>query len=261
MRKVLGLVGATLLFAGPALAADLGKPPAYKAPPLAPVFSWTGCYIGANAGGASSKSNFSTGIDPGTHLGVPANLAAVSAAGTGSASDTGFIGGGQVGCNFQSGQFVIGVEGDFDYFGTESTLSGSGVLTTRDPFAITNSVKTNWLATVRPRAGIAFGPSLLYVTGGVAFTDIKYTQSYADTLFDAVGGSSVSETKVGWTVGGGWEYAFAPNWSFKAEYLFAKFSSVSTSGLIVSTTGGTNVLNGSADLQAHIGRVGLNYKF
>jgi outer membrane immunogenic protein len=260
MRKVLGFVGATLLLAGPAVAADLAvKAP--RAAPLAPVFSWTGCYIGANVGGASSKSNFSTSVDPGTHLGNPANLAAVSAAGTGSATDTGFMGGGQVGCNFQSGQWVIGIEGDFDAFDTNPTLSGGGVLTTGDLFAISNSVKTSWLATVRPRAGIAFGPSLLYVTGGVAFTDIKYTQSYADTLFNAVGASSVSQTKAGWTVGAGWEYAFAPNWSFKAEYLYVKFNSVSADGLIVSQTGGQNVLHGSADLQSHIGRVGLNFHF
>jgi hypothetical protein len=139
--------------------------------------------------------------------------------------------------------------------------TGTGVLTTGDTFAITNSVKTSWLATVRPRVGVAIDRSLLYVTGGLAVTNISYTQTYADTLFAAVGSSSASQTKSGWTIGAGWEYAFTNNWSAKIEYLYAQFSSLDAIGGIVSTTGGTNVLHGSVDLRENIVRVGLNYRF
>jgi outer membrane immunogenic protein len=264
-RLLLSTIAFIAAAAAPALAADLPVKavPQYQYVPPQPLapFSWTGCYIGGNVGGADSRSGFITNIVPGTHLTLPANISAVDAAGTGSASNSGFIGGGQIGCNYQVNQFVIGIEGDFDSLGTKPTLNGSGVLTTGDTFNIINSVRTNWLATVRPRVGIAVDHSLFYVTGGAAFANFNYTQSYTDTLFAASGASSVSTTKSGWTVGGGWEYAFAPHWSVKAEYLFARFTSVSTTGTVVSTTGNSNVLNGSADLQTHIGRVGLNYRF
>ena len=92
MRKVLGLVGATLLFAGPALAADLGRPPPLKAAPLLPVFSWTGLYLGVHGGyGWSSSDVFG--------LGVLNNL-------------KGGFAGGQIGYNYQINNFVLGIEGD-----------------------------------------------------------------------------------------------------------------------------------------------------
>jgi outer membrane immunogenic protein len=261
--KIASLAAAAIAFGGVqmASAADM----AVKARPMvAPVttYTWTGCYIGVNAGAGWSRSSFDSVMDPGTHLGLAANVAAVSAAGTGSARDDGnFIGGGQIGCNWQTGSWVIGIEGDFDAFRADPTLVGTGVLTTGDTFVITNSVTTNWLATVRPRLGWAFDRSLLYITGGLAVTNIKYTQTYADTLFAAAGTSSSSQTKAGWTIGGGWEYAFTNNWSMKAEYLFVHFSSVSTGGIVVSTSGGTNALSGTADLREHIARIGLNYRF
>jgi outer membrane immunogenic protein len=271
-----------VLVSGPGIAADF-------APPVpVPTFSWTGCYIGGNLGGGWSYSKFDTVMDPGTHLDlllpgvlvVPGavNVAAVSAAGTGSANDNGtFVGGGQVGCNWQSGYFVVGLEGDIDAFRANSTLVAPGSLTGLInvpnvglvpfgfPFTITNSVSTTWLATVRPRVGVAYGHGLLYVTGGVAVTNLRYSQTYSDALFfgalAGVGASSVSQTKVGWTVGGGWEYAFTDNWSVKAEYLYVRFSSISTVGTVVDTLGRTNVLHGTADLQENIFRVGLNYRF
>jgi outer membrane immunogenic protein len=263
MKKVLFAIAALsgLATAGSASAADLPL----KAPmaPVAPLFSWTGCYVGANGGGTSNDTNFTTSMDPGTHLGNPANLAAVGAAGTGSALDGGALIGGQAGCNWQTGQFVIGLEGDFDYEVLQPTpvLNGTGVLTTGDTFATTDTLKTKWLATVRPRAGFALDRNLFYVTGGVAFRSVTLTQTYNDTLFNAVGGSSASASQTGWTVGGGWEYAFERNVSFKIEYLYAKFPTINALGTIVSATGASNVLHGSADLASHIGRVGLNYRF
>lgn len=232
-----------------------------KAPIMPAPFSWTGCYIGANAGAAWSHTDFTSTMDTGTHLGLPANLATVGNAGTGSAKETGFIGGGQVGCNWQTGAIVFGVEGDFNAFTPETTLSGSGVLTTGDTFAIDNSVKARWLATVRPRIGYAFDRSLIYVTGGLAVANLRYTQTYSDTLFSGFGTSETTSTKAGWTVGGGWEYAFDNHWSAKLEYLYASFPSIDTVTNVSSTTGGTNTLHGSAEVHSHIVRVGLNYRF
>jgi hypothetical protein len=147
-----------LILAGSATAADVpAKTPAAmpaKAP-AAPAYSWTGCYLGANTGGAAGGSDFATSVSPGTHLVNPTDLAAVDAAGTGSANDSRFIGGGQVGCNWQTGTLVFGVEGDLDSFSTRSMSPVNGMLTAPDAFTITNSVKTNWLGTGRRRRSIA----------------------------------------------------------------------------------------------------------
>ena len=263
MRQIItALLSASVLSvacASGALAADMpAKAPVYKV--SAPVaYNWTGCYIGLNAGGAWSRSNFTTVVDPGSHLGAPANLAATSAAGTGSANDSGFIGGGQVGCNLQSGQWVFGLEADFDGITSKPTLNGSGVLTTGDTFTMSNSVKPSWLATVRPRVGFAFDRSLLYATGGLAVTRFKYNQTYFDTLFNTTGTFDTSATKTGWTVGAGWEYAWLPKWTVKLEYLYARFNTTGATGLFFNP-GGQNVVHGTADLKEHIIRVGLNYK-
>lgn len=252
-----------------ASAADLSARMATKAAIVAPVgaYNWTGCYIGGNAGGGTSHSNFTTlvtaGPPGGNHLGAQSR-ANVNAAAPGSADDAGFMGGGQVGCNWQTGRIVFGIEGDFDYFGTEPSLTRNGVVSDNvTPFTITNSVKTNWLATVRPRVGLAFDRSILYLTGGLAIANLRYTQSFSDLLPDGIGGSSASKTQLGWTVGGGMEYALTNSLSVKGEYLYAQFSSLAAVGSITTVAIGpfTNGLQGTADLKTHIVRVGVNYHF
>ena len=118
--------------------------------------------------------------------------------------------------------WVLGLEGDFEYFDARSSLSGTGILTTGDPVTVTNSVKSSWLATIRPRFGYAWNRTLVYVTGGAAFSDLRYTQSIVTTLAAATGALAVSSTRVGWTVGAGFEYAVTNNWSIKAEYLYTQ---------------------------------------
>jgi len=246
------------LLAGSAMAADLPL----KAAPTAPAYSWSGCYIGVNGGGAASGSDTATSVDPGTHLVNPADLATVGSAGTGSANGDNFIGGGQAGCNWQTGTMVLGLEGDWDYVPTTTLLSPiGGTLSTGDTFSLTNSVKTNWLATIRPRVGVAVDRNLAYVTGGAAFAEYSLTQTYADTIASAVGSSSVSRTVIGWTAGAGLETAVTNNVTLKVEYLFAQFPSIAATGAILGTDGGTNVLHGSADLTVQTLRIGMNYKF
>jgi outer membrane immunogenic protein len=107
------------LFAAPAIAmasllaitstAVLAADMPVKAP-AAPAHNWTGCYVGVNGSGAASGSNFTGRVDPGSHLIDPGDLAAVGAAGTGSANQGGFVAGGQVGCNLQTGTLAFGVE-------------------------------------------------------------------------------------------------------------------------------------------------------
>jgi len=231
-------------------------------PPKAPALSWSGCYVGVNGGLGVSGSDFTSRVDPGTHLIDPADLATVGATGIGSANDNGFIGGGQAGCNFQTGAFVAGIEGDWDYFHSNPTFTNpNGVLGTGDTVTVTQSLRTNSLATIRPRLGIVSDRSLIYATGGVAFAKVSYTQSYTDTLNAASGAAAASSTLVGWTAGAGWEWAWTDHVSVKTEYLFAKFPTLNGLGGIVDNAGGTNTLHGTADVTIQTVRLGVNYRF
>lgn len=245
--------------AAPASAADLPVKAAH-AHPTAP--SWTGCYLGLNAGGAASGTDFRTSVDPGTHLVDPADLTTAAATGTGSGNDPGFIGGVQAGCNYQTGTFVAGIEGDWDYFRSKPSFTNpNGVLTTADTMTLTQSLRTDSLATIRPRIGIVSDRSLIYATGGVAFAHVQYTQAYLDTLNAAAGAASASSTLVGWTAGAGWEWAWTDHVSVKTEYLFAKFPTLNALGTIADNAAGTNTLRGSPNLTIQTVRLGLNYRF
>ena len=240
------------------MAADM----AVKAPPE-PAYQWTGCYVGVNAGAAASGTNFGTTVDPGTHL-LGDDPGVVSGDGTGSANAGAFIGGGQTGCNFQTGMAFIGLEGDFDYFrSTPRFINDTNTLSDgATPFTITQSLTTDYLATIRPRVGIAADRNLFYVTGGAAFTRVSYSESYFDGAAPAGAGvASVSKTLIGWTAGAGWEYALAQHWTFRAEYLFAQFPTVTAVSAITDGAGGSNALHGSADLTIQVLRAGLNLKF
>jgi outer membrane immunogenic protein len=241
-------------------AADL--PMKMKAPAPSP-YNWSGCYVGFNAGAGGSGTNLTSSVGAGTHL-SDADAALVGGAGTGSGDATGFLGGGQAGCNWQSGMIVYGLEGDLDYFHSNpqfindtNTLS-DGVT----PFTVSQSLKTDFFATVRPRIGIAADRNLGYITGGAAFSHASYTQSYVDGAAPAGAGTATgSKALIGWTVGAGWEHAFADHWTFKFEYLYTGFPTTSASGVIADSAGGTNPLHGSADLVVQSLRAGVNYKF
>jgi outer membrane immunogenic protein len=125
-------------------------------------------------------------------------------------------------------------------------------------FTINQSVKTDWLFTARPRIGWTVDNWLLYVTGGLAVTELKYANTFTDTFGPAFESGSVSQTKVGWVVGESVEYGLTRNWSVKAEYLYIDFGDVSSSGVISTET---DTLSHSADLKANIVRGGINYRF
>jgi outer membrane immunogenic protein len=210
--------------AATAKAADL--PPRYLPPPRAPVFvpffTWTGFYLGINAGyafGDTRWTNTLTGLS------------------TGDFNTDGFIVGGTAGYNWQLGSAIFGIEGDFDW----SNVKGATNLNC----APNCETRTTWFATARGRIGYAFDRFLPYFTGGAAFADVK---------LQGTGITAHSDTQIGWTVGVGLEYAFLPNWTTKIEYLYADLGTVNcpaASCLVpIETT-----------LKLNIVRAGLNYKF
>jgi outer membrane immunogenic protein len=261
LAAVLAIAAATPL-ALPSTAADAADMPA-KAP-AARTYNWGGCYIGLNGGGAESGSDFTTTVGPGAHL-TPADAALVVEGGTSSANSPNFVGGGQAGCNWVSGTLVYGLEGDVDYFRSNPQII-NGTATLSDgvtSFTVGQSLTTNYLATVRPRLGVAADRNLFYVTGGAAFTKASYTQTYFDALVPSgTGVATGSKSLVGWTVGAGWEYAWADNWTFRLEYLFTNFPGTTNGvGAITDAAGRTNPFQGSTDLVIQTARAGVNFKF
>jgi outer membrane immunogenic protein len=282
-KALLAMIALAALMAAPAKAADLARPaPVYVAPApvLVAVYSWSGIYIGINAGGAWGKSN-----DPTTTVFSPvgyfasSTVQAINSAGALTTDPRGFIGGAQAGFNWQSGSLVAGLEGDFNYFGLRGSSTGTGIYPCCSPatFAVTTSVKADWLATIRGRLGIANNNWLFYVTGGAAFTSLKGDFTFSDNCgnFGTCNGPggpnaaeavSISNTKAGWTVGGGIEAGLSGAWTVKAEYLYVDFGSVSAVGLIttpgvVAFGSNNNPFTHSVDLKTHILRLGLNYRF
>ena len=244
-----------------AVAADMSMPT--KAEP-APAYQWSGCYVGGNAGYGGPGVNFSTTVIPFTYLDAT-DSGWVNTSGGGSRNQTDFVGGGHVGCNWQTGTLVLGLEGDFDWLhsnpnytnNTNTLIDRAGV-----PFAIGQSLTTNYLTTVRPRIGIAADRNLAYITGGVAFTNANYSETYSDGN-GATGFASTSKSLVGWAAGAGWEYAFTDSWTFRAEYLIAGFTgSLAAAGTITGPGGTSNPLQGSASsIFIQVGRAGVEFKF
>jgi outer membrane immunogenic protein len=234
MKRILIVGALALASAAPALAADLPPPmaPPPRAPaayiPAPPPFLWTGFYLGLNAGGAFGSSSWSTPI--GTVASYNMN---------------GPMAGGQIGGNYQIGQFVIGAEGDIDW----QNLRGASQSGLCAPAAVGGcATASSYLATIRGRAGFAMDHVLFYVTGGGAFTNVK-----PSTNSLSYGGGS----ETGWTAGGGIEYALTDNWTAKIEYLYASFQSATCNSS--SCSGG--LAPASVGFHEDVVRAGVNYKF
>jgi outer membrane immunogenic protein len=203
-KAVLIALALTTLVWSPALAADLSRPaPAYKAlpPPPAQIFTWTGFYLGGNLGGAWAQHRltddfFGLNFDTG--------------------SNGAFIGGGQVGFNYEfGGGFVLGVEGEFDGAANNHNSVGVFVPTLKDTIAVTSN--NRWISTLAARFGWAFNNVLFYGKAGGGWVG-----NNGFTVTDLTTGTSISgsgnNTSSGWLLGAGIEWAFLNNWTIKFEY-------------------------------------------
>ncbi|MFL9827222.1 outer membrane protein [Rhodoplanes sp. SY1] len=259
MKKLLLATAAILATGAMAQAADLPARMPVKAPPVvAPVFSWTGCYIGGFAGGAwSADDNVNTTYS--TVVGFPTRAYGYS-------SDSSFIGGGTLGCNWQpaGSPFVLGLEGEVGYISLESSAFDPTIPPALG--SIVSSTKVgDWYSMVTGRLGYSWDRAMIYVKGGVAFVDVE-TAIGATFPATVPGGpaaafaGAVSDTIATWTVGGGIEWAFDMNWSIKAEYMYIGLDETQTlcgGGVVVPTT--TCFSNDIGGI--HTAKVGLNYRF
>jgi len=248
--------------------------------------NWTGLYLGANAGAGITDSHVSNTVCTGP---VTACFWAsgfgdrVNAVGSGDLRDTVFTGGGQIGYNWQTSVWVLGVEADFNSLRTSVTRTASTTYSAAGSSGITftDTISASYLATARGRLGYAMGNLLVYFTGGAAFANLKHSHFAGEFGFGPRppcvppvlgenmcdhGGSS--STRTGWTLGGGGEWMLGGNWSIKGEYLYVDFGKVSgtttwfSSDGTVSTVGGVpQSIAHSADFALHVVRAGVNYKF
>jgi outer membrane immunogenic protein len=258
MKKLYAVIIAlnALGIGGPAIAADMALK---AAPPAAAPYSWTGWYVGLNAGGSFGKAN-----DSSTY-----GAAAVPFSSTSSRLD-GFVGGGQVGYNWQTGSTVFGLEADIQ--GTSEKSSAYSALIVPSlgctfapclgPATLTDSEKLPWFGTVRGRIGVTPSPTwLLYVTGGLAYGEIKSSEALAVGPPPAVPGAAVasfSNDRAGWTLGGGAEASIGGNWTAKVEYLYLDFGHINNTytGAVLVTP-----VMLTTHVTDNIVRVGVNYHF
>jgi outer membrane immunogenic protein len=280
MNRWLKGVAVAALTAIGAVAAQAADLPTRKEAPapvfVPPPFTWTGFYIGVNAGGIWPSGGRNASIlDPNAGLngafvgaGFPGGLGSQSA---------GFIGGGQAGYNWQTGAFVLGVETDFDGTTLSKSFNNVGSPFT-SPFAAARGIggdfltvngknSLSWLGTTRGRVGFVVTPDnrlMIYGTGGVAYGGGNSQFSAFDNKTNSFWTGNPSSTRVGWTIGGGVEYALTNNITIKGEYLYADLgsSSFTTAGNLASASFFPGVyVSGKVDYTASIFRAGVNYKF
>jgi outer membrane immunogenic protein len=212
-----------LLASGHSYAADMVAPTSYD---------WTGVYLGLQGGYGWGSTDYSY---------KPQNSDQ-------SIDYDGFVGGGTLGYNWQTGNIVLGLEGDASY----SAMESGTVLTRNTPCVISGdacSGEVNWFATGRARLGMAFENFMPYVTGGFAVGGVQ-GDADKEACFD-FGNCDFSDTQWGWTVGGGAEWGFADGWSAKLEYLYVDLGE--------PDFGDRNL--GADDMTFNVVRAGINYRF
>ena len=227
-RQLIAGFALGLLAVAPAMAADMRPAPVYtKAPMMAPVFSWTGCYIGGNAGGLWAKKDWTVAGVAGSSVDVSGGLA-----------------GGQVGCNYQVSAWVFGIQGDYDWTNANGTASDAVFV------GLTDEAKIKSLASVTGRVGYAWDRFLGYVKGGGAWEQDEYRG------FTALGANTASETRTGWTVGVGGEYAFTDWLTGFVEYDYYDFGTKTN-----TFTGDFAAVDINIKETQSVAKAGINFKF
>lgn len=270
MKKLLLASIVAVAFCGTsAVAADLPMK-ARPAPVEAPAYDpWTGFYVGGNVGyGWSNSVDTELFADSTT----PTNIgdSTTTSRGTiGTLFGEGWFGGGQIGYNARlAPNWMAGIETDLqgsnihDSIGANFTNPNG----TFNPIVGNANYNVDWFGTVRGRVGFTNGPSLIYLTGGLAYGNVHYRLSGVETGGGALYQTflNTESTRVGWVLGGGFEWAFAPNWSAKFEYQYIDLGSVSASAPVTLLVGGAQTdtaHTASVAAKFQTVRLGLNYKF
>jgi outer membrane immunogenic protein len=224
-----------------------------------PLFDWSGFYVGANAGYGWGRSGVSMpAVDPSFTIVYRTFFLEDRT----TLKPNGFLGGAQAGYNVQTGSFLWGLEGDAQYMRLKSSrdtgfIPGPFPLNPAHNVRYQENLSANNFFTLRLRGGVVAGPSLFFGTAGLAVTRVAFSRDITVQGGATHYPGSTSSTKAGWTVGGGLEYAIAPGWTAKAEYLYADFGSVGFRAYRPLTT---SFIDSKAKLSTHILRFGINRK-
>jgi outer membrane immunogenic protein len=281
-RWLMGAAAAALTVAG-AFAAQAADLPTRKEAPapvfVPPPFTWTGFYVGLNAGGIWSTGSRSTTFYANGFPFLSTDY--TNSLGSGA---SGFLGGAQAGYNWQSGAFVMGLETDIDWTSTNKNYSfvgspfpgGSTVITpggsivnlSGDALHVNASAKMNWIGTTRARLGFVATPDnrlMFYGTGGFAYGGGSGYLNIWDNTQGLFWHGSPSSSRVGWTLGAGVEYAITNNVTIKGEYLYYNLGSshvVTAANTSAYTIFGPGVYaTAKYNYDGSIFRAGVNYKF
>ncbi|MEW6452234.1 MAG: outer membrane protein [Pseudomonadota bacterium] len=236
--------------ASAARAADYPVKGRYAEPPRA--FTWDGFYMGVHAGYGWGNNNWG----PGSLLEEPTSSTTPLSPKTG-----GILGGIQAGANFQMQNWVFGIEADVAFMKADARSNGV-VLIAGAPVAINviGRSQIDWLATFTGRFGYAFDRSLIYAKGGVAAAEFKDGLLLNAPSTPAIRDYGTKDgTRVGWTVGAGWEYAFAANWSAKVEYNYLDLGR--TTEVFNFSTAPTSSFQYDIERKVQILKAGVNYRF
>jgi outer membrane immunogenic protein len=239
-----GLV-ALIVALAPAFAADIPvKAPAVKAPAAAPIFDWSGFYVGLNAGYAWGRTR---ATDVGSAVGWGTQGTRWSADGNG------FTGGLQAGARMQTQNWVLGIEGDLGYLDRSArTIHPTACCPPGDPTFL--KAGDGWFATLRGSAGVLLAPTVLvYGTGGVIYADTR------SRVFRPSDMHTPNADGWGWTAGAGAEFAVDPRWSWKVEYLYYDLGTDRVFDPTFLTCGAA--CNFDIRQTGHIVRAGVNYRF
>jgi outer membrane immunogenic protein len=252
MRRFASMLMATsslVAFAVEAHAADIPSPMATKAPVVAPMRpAWTGCYLGGHGGWGWGRKDVADGVlVPGFEIfqGFDDHI-------------DGFLGGVQGGCNYQfAPNWLVGVEGDWSWSDIKGDFSRDPFFSGKGSNTGTFSVRTTWVATLAGRVGYTWERWMLYGKAGAAWAHDNYNLIGQEAQpFSANG----SETRGGWVVGAGVEYAFWNNWSAKLEYDFMDFGNRSV-GLTNIFRGDSSSVSIDVDQRIQVLKFGINYRF
>ena len=260
---------AMLAAAAQANAADMGSAPSTGG--YGPAYAsenWTGFYLGVNGGYSWDHAKASLSAANGAQWNYytdQTQIPAVNALGSADFNGSTGIVGGKIGYNQQLGNYVIGLEADYSHLGLSRSRAATGSIEAPWYATFNETASSDWLFTVRPRLGVAYDRFFPYVTGGLAVGNVRFGYSEHEL---APGGASYgnasasrSDTKAGWTVGGGINYALTSNWIVNAEYLHADLGTIDVSGTVTSENPATATHNFSTSFVYDTVRGGINYKF
>jgi len=238
MRRIFAAALSLFALGGAASAADL--PPAPQLPPLEAQPLWTGFYAGLNVGGAFGSSRNAFTI---AGFGLPSF----------STSLAGAVGGAEAGYNWQTGPWVLGLEANFEGSGLSGRRTAPCLPPLCGALAASYAQNLSWFGTLRPRVGYALGNWLLYATGGGALGQVGADATAAAGSFVAT--DNRSQTRSGWTLGGGVEVELMAGWSAKIEYLHVDLGSRTTTFLL------TPPVSNASRFNTNVITAGVNYHF